>query len=82
MVPENKQSFSRHVPRRSPEERRLVQGLAAWDELYSQSDEELLNTVNHLMLSDEKLPMHRPVHKLAFSSSAGVKSASAPEAVR
>ncbi len=42
-------------PRLSPDESRWAQGLAAWDVLYTQSGDELLDSVNEWMSSDERL---------------------------
>lgn len=42
-------------PRLSPDESRWAQGLAAWDVLYTQSGEELLDSVNEWMSSEERL---------------------------
>ncbi|MHA6326473.1 DUF3696 domain-containing protein [Roseivivax sp. CAU 1753] len=42
-------------PRLSPDESRWAQGLAAWDVLYTQSGEELLDSVNDWMSSEERL---------------------------
>ncbi|MCE8519858.1 AAA family ATPase [Ruegeria pomeroyi] len=42
-------------PRLSPDESRWAQGLAAWDVLYTQAGDELLDSVNEWMSSDERL---------------------------
>jgi len=42
-------------PRLSPDESRWAQGLAAWDVLYTQPGEELLDNVNEWMSSEERL---------------------------
>lgn len=42
-------------PRLSPDESRWAQGLAAWDVLYAHAGEELLDSVNEWMSSEERL---------------------------
>lgn len=42
-------------PRLSPDESRWAQGLAAWDVLYTQSGDELFDSVNAWMSSEERL---------------------------
>ena len=44
-----------YKPRLSPDESRWAQGLAAWDLLHTQNDDELLDSVNAWMSSEERL---------------------------
>lgn len=51
-------------PRLSPDESRWAQGLAAWDLLYTQPDDSLLENVNNWMVSEERLKTGYQLEKL------------------
>lgn len=53
-----------YKPRLSPDESRWAQGLAAWDLLYTQPDDSLLENVNNWMVSEERLKTGYQLEKL------------------
>lgn len=53
-----------YKPRLSPDETRWAQGLAAWDLLYTQPDDSLLENVNNWMVSEERLKTGYQLKKL------------------
>ncbi|MDA9347145.1 DUF3696 domain-containing protein [bacterium] len=53
-----------YKPRLSPDETRWAQGLAAWDLLYTQPDDSLLENVNNWMVTEERLKTGYQLEKL------------------